>query len=355
MFSQFSLFSSKSESQQNTQNTIIRQSSYSRMLALRFTIVLRMLTTMGATLAYHKELTDSNNPLINNKYVPFISDFLMMLCIVGDLIDLIHTFREEKKCVHSVKQELEKNPLAEWGASSNPDPLLVTSRHVPYPYQSVQWKIGEKQLYTHITYMIDTFNYLDKYNIDGLPKTPQQFKLLYNLLPFQRPNFDIPTKTRLLNWTVGGLGYNAGKYLADFFDLSTTAKFVLSVGCAALTVVSIAVESYHLNQIKLELNLEGFSYKYEQNYPKNRIPKTCVGTQITRKILLYPSNRNFKSLLNYIAEGEIKIRKLLADNKLPNDAQKKLSHFKFFLKEKNDELVETRFGMVASAAKCPSF
>ncbi len=335
MFSKFSLFHPKP-----AQGTHIRQSSHSRMLALRFVLVFRMFTTFVATFTGHNEFTHYNSPLINNNYVPPIFDFLMMFYIVGDLIDLVHTFREEKRCVHSVKKELEKNPLRVWMASTNSDPLLVTSRLVPYPYKFVQWRIGEKQLYTHITYLISTFDYLKKYKMDDLPTTPKQFKLLYNFLPFQRPNYDMPSKTRLFNCIAGPFGYNAGKYLADFFNLSTTASFVLPIGLAALTVAATAIESYHLNQIKLELNLEGFSYKYEQNYPKQGRPKTCVGTQITRQILLYPSNKNFKELLNYVAESEIRIHELLADNKLPREAKMKLSHFKFFLEIKNELFIE---------------
>lgn len=197
--------------------------------------------------------------------------------------------------------------------------------------ETMQWTIGEKKLHNHITHMIDTIDDLKKTGMTDLPPRPYQFRFFRKILPHFTANYDMPSKARLLDFFVYP-GIWAGRYLSTLLAIQNeTAATIFTTFYAALHWLASVRESYLLKNFELQLNLEGFSYKY-QNYFS--FPPTCIGTQVTRQIAFNTENTNMRSLLQYIREGENKLRKIMLDDSTDTAIRDKLNNFEFICKRK---------------------
>lgn len=125
------------------------------------------------------------------------------------------------------------------------------------------------------------------------------------LSPHVTPAIDFPSKTRILHYTIivplfishfliksllNALAGNVQEDSAIFLTLKTLF-FVAST-------FSVIGQSYLLNQEMVKMNLEGFTIMNGPYFDLKSL--TCIGQQLTREFLFYPSNRYFNDAVEFI-------------------------------------------------------
>ncbi len=188
---------------------------------------------------------------------------------------------------------------------------------------TVNLTVGENTLHDHA---LQLKTILESYgsHID----LPSSFSRTRKMLPFLAA--DMVCKGRVLEFFMFP-GYLAGNSLGALLDISSPYNTALACTFSAISWAMALRESYILNDHKLKLNLEGFSFK-DPSWC-SCLP-TCIGMQMRRQILFYPENENFYSTAVAVAEGEKTLKNLLADeSKQTVDTSALLREFSFLIQQ----------------------
>ena len=124
------------------------------------------------------------------------------------------------------------------------------------------------------------------------------------------------------------------KVLDATFCLSTVISFLSHS-------LSYMAHSYILNKEKARLNLNGFTNIYQTPV---QWPPTCIGQQLSEELVLYPNNKHFQQVVDYLLLGHLVIEELkkppLFDVLLPKTKQR-INSFPIMFKD--ETILENRF------------
>jgi hypothetical protein len=243
--------------------------------------------------------------------------FILVVCIAL-LIELFNKNRLFNFRSQSLIKEIKKShapdyhSLSHEGYATEEKPFEYTSRHyyqtVGYPFQDnvfqydlhqLTWTIGEGRIEKHLRSIFRLFDKINEQRGQALKK-PSEFRRYRKFLPYVTLNTDMPSKTRLLEFSAVP-GYYAGSSIATLLNLTSTPRSIFIVSYATLSWGLNFLDSYDWADIIYKYKLEGFSYYYKS---WASFPPTCIGTQLTKKLEFNPSNSLLIKSITYIIDAE---------------------------------------------------
>jgi hypothetical protein len=292
-------------------------------LEIALILILRLITWNCALQSREQNLSQTKNTC---------RLLILLFMNLGNVISVINYLQDFTYKPKPLADDLSENPF-EVIKKIEPNNLEKDALHKQIMKDdlicrdSLQYTIGEKRIYLHVKYIIKTFEELRQYGFTGVPIPPEQFR--YNPIPHITQNLDVPSKARIFEYLFFP-GILAGNYISSLLGLTSTPFTVFVLAYTALTWLASVRESQLLRDIQLQINLEGFSYKYPSYFS---FPPTCIGQQLTRKIVFYDDNKNMNEMLKYIQKSEALIKRLLISKALAPwpDIHKRLSGFRFML------------------------
>jgi hypothetical protein len=244
--------------------------------------------------------------------------------------DTLFNFRAESVITHDHKSEEKPD-------TTRKRIVIDESSHIKLI--QVCWKLGEEKNYHHLNKMHTLFNRLKIQNKPYL-KAPDYYSVLNKILPYRTRNCDMPSKSRIFQLFFAP-GYVAGRSISKFFNFSPTSQFVFKIAYTAASWTISLRESYLLREINNRYNLAGFSYQYSKYLA---FPPTCLGQQMTWKIIPNLDNALLHETILYFYQGENLIKEIKSNPSamlaLDSTTRDMIDKFEFLVEEPSMQVIK---------------